>query len=324
MCTAVTYRTRDHYFGRNLDYERTFGEEIVITPRHFPLVFRRLANLESHFAMIGMAHVARGCPLYYEATNERGLSMAGLNFPGNAVYHPGRPRMDNVTPYELIPWILGQCGCVGQARELLGRVNVLEEAFSAELPLTPLHWLLADQEEAVVVEPVTEGLKVWKDPAGVLTNSPTFDYHMTRLREFLNLTPKEPENRFAAGLELTPYSRGMGAMGMPGDWSSASRFVRAAFVRSNSVSGETEEESVSQFFHILGSVAQIRGCVEVENGGLERTIYSSCCNVDRGIYYYTTYENRAVTAVEMGKENLDTRELIRIPMAVQSDILRVN
>lgn len=324
MCTAVTYRTRDHYFGRNLDYERSFGEEIVITPRGFPLKFRRVGSLERHFAMIGMAHLSDGVPLYYEATNEKGLSMAGLNFPGNAVYHPEQPGEDNVAPFEIIPWVLGRCANVAQARMLLGRMNVLAEQFSPELPLTPLHWMVADREEAIVVESVAEGLRVYEDPVGVLTNSPPFAYHMTHLREFLNLSPKEPENRFGGGVELAPYSRGMGAMGMPGDWSSASRFVRAAFVRANSVAGETEEESVSQFFHMLDSVAQIRGCVEVENGELERTIYSSCCNTDKGIYYYTTYENRAVTAVDMGREDLNREDLIRYPMMTRGEILRQN
>ena len=112
----------------------------------------------------------------------------------------------------------------------------------------------------------------------------------------------------------------MGAMGMPGDLSSASRFVKAAFTRMNSVSGNSEEESVSQFFHILGSVEQQRGCVCLGEGKYEITVYSSCCNMDRGIYYYRTYENSQITAVDMHKEATDGKALIRYPMIKEQQI----
>ncbi|MDE7303119.1 MAG: linear amide C-N hydrolase, partial [Oscillospiraceae bacterium] len=106
------------------------------------------------------------------------------------------------------------------------------------------------------------------------------------------------------------YSRGMGALGLPGDLSSQSRFVRVAFVKMNSVSGDSEAESVSQFFHILGSVDQQRGCCDVGEGKFEITLYTSCCNADKGIYYYTTYNNHQITAVDMHRENLDGSSIV--------------
>lgn len=112
--------------------------------------------------------------------------------------------------------------------------------------------------------------------------------------------------------------------GLPGDLSSQSRFVRAAFVKLNSVSGDSESESVSQFFHILGSVEQQRGCCEAENGRYEITLYTSCCNASRGIYYYTTYGNRQITAVDMYQENLDSSRLIRYPLIQGEQIRRQN
>ena len=105
----------------------------------------------------------------------------------------------------------------------------------------------------------------------------------------------------------------MGAMGLPGDLSSQSRFVRVAFVKMNSVSGESEEESVSQFFHILGSVDQQRGCCELNQGEYEITLYTSCCNTTKGIYYYTTYDNHQISAVDMHQEDLDGNKPIRFP-----------
>ncbi len=314
MCTAATYRTKDHYFGRTLDYEVSYGEEVVVTPRNFPFHFRHMGGLSSHYAIIGMATVAGEYPLYYDATNEKGLSMAGLNFPGNAVYKPLAEGKDNVATFELIPWLLGQCATVEEAKVYLARMNLANTPFSPQFPVSPLHWIIADQDCAITVESVREGIRIYDNPVGVLTNNPPFDYQMTNLTNYMSLSTEPPENHFSDQLDLTPYSRGMGMLGMPGDLSSASRFVRVAFTKLHSVSGTSESESISQFFHILGSVAQQRGCVHMGEGKYEITIYTSCCNTDRGIYYYTTYENSQITGVDLHRENLDGQQLSRYPL----------
>jgi len=324
MCTAVTYKTKDHYFGRTLDYEFSYQETVTVTPRNFPFRFRKVKALEQHYALIGMATVAEGYPLYYEATNEKGLSMAGLNFPGNADYKPMAEGKDNITPFEFIPWILGQCANLAEVRRLLGRMNLVELPFNEEFPLSPLHWMISDREASITVESVKDGLKIYENPVGVLTNNPPFDFHMYNLSNYMGLSKEKAENRFAAGLELKAYSRGMGAIGLPGDLSSASRFVKAAFTKMNSSSGDSESESISQFFHILGSVAQQRGCVHMGSEEYEITIYTSCCNTDKGIYYYTTYENNRITAVNMHRENLEGEFLIRYPLMLEQSFLMQN
>jgi len=313
MCTAVTYKTKDHYFGRNLDLEYSYNETVTITPRNYVFQFRKMGKLESHFAMIGMAYIVEEYPLYYDATNEKGLSVAALNFPENADYKPYCYGKDNITPFELIPWILGQCSTVDETKKLLARINLLNEDFSDELPLSPLHWIISDKECSITLESVKSGIKVYDNPVGVLTNNPMFDYQIFNLNNYMRLTNGEPENKFVANnsdLKLKTYSRGMGAIGLPGDASSMSRFVRATFVKMNSVSGDTENESVSQFFHILKSVEMQRGCVKAGEKLYAITIYSSCCNIDRGIYYYTTYGNSQIHAVDMHKENLRGSALI--------------
>lgn len=314
MCTAVTYKTKDHYFGRNMDYEISYGEKVTVMPRNFPFPYRKVKRPQKQYAMIGMAAVVENVPLYFEATNEMGLSMAGLNFPGNADYKPEVDGMDNVTPFEFIPWILGQCTSVAEAKQLLLRLNLVNINFSEELPLSPLHWMISDRETSITVESVKEGLRIYDNPVGVLTNNPPFDIQMFCLNNYMNLSPKQPVNHFSDKLELTAYSRGMGAMGLPGDLSSSSRFVKAAFTKLNSVSGDSESESISQFFHILGSVEQQRGCVPMGGDKYEITLYTSCCNTDKGIYYYTTYENSQITGVDMHQEDLDGQELAVYPL----------
>jgi len=324
MCTAVTYRTKSHYFGRNLDLEYSYNEEVVVTPRNFRFEFRNAKALKGHYAIIGMAYVSEGYPLYYDATNEAGLSIAGLNFPANARYADIKEGVDNIAPFELTPWLLGQCSDISEVLQRLDRINIISVNFSNELPLTPLHWIIADREKSIIIEVVKEGIRVYENPVGVLTNNPPFDMQMLNLANYMSLSNEKPENKCFKDFEPDMYSRGMGAIGLPGDLSSMSRFVRAAFVRNNSVSEESEDKSVSQFFHILSSVEQQRGCVKLGEDKYEITVYSSCCNTDKGIYYYRTYDNSRITGIDMHMENLDSDMLITYPLDNSCNIIIEN
>lgn len=320
MCTAATYKTNDFYFGRNLDYDFSYGEEVTVTPRNFLLSFREEKNIRSHYAMIGMAHIAQDYPLYYDAVNEKGLAMAGLNFVGNAYYSKREEGKNNIAQFEFIPWILSQCDTVEQARNLIDKINLCDTAFNDKLPVAQLHWIIADSNHSITVEPMKDGIKIYDNPVGVLANNPPFDMQMAALNNYMGLSSKSPDNTFAENLNLKLYSRGMGAIGLPGDLSSQSRFVRAAFVKMNSISGDGESESVSQFFHILNSVDQQRGCCNVGDEKYEITIYTSCCNTNKGIYYYTTYDNHQITAVDMNKEDLNSDKLIHYQPITEEQI----
>lgn len=311
MCTAATYKTNDFYFGRTLDYEFSYGDEITVTPRNYPFKFKFAEPLKSHYAIIGMAYVADNYPLYYDAANEKGLAAAGLNFVGNAYYGNEKSGKCNVAQCEFIPWLLCRCASVDEAKKLLSNVNITNTPFNESLPAAQLHWIIADKSGCIVVESVKDGLKVYENPVGVLTNNPPFDMQLQNLNNYMSLSAADPKNTFAPDINLSTYSRGMGALGLPGDLSSQSRFVRAAFVKANSLSEDGEEKSVSQFFHILNSVSQPRGCCKLESGKYEITLYTSCCNTDKGIYYYTTYDNHQISAVDMHRENLDSSDLIR-------------
>ena len=324
MCTAITYKTKDNYFGRTLDYEFSYKETVTITPRKYPFKYRKVEGTESHYAIIGMAYVVDDYPLYYDATNEKGVSVAGLNFPGNAYYGEEIEGKDNIAPFELIPWLLGQCEDLSEVEEKLSRINIVNINFGDNLPLSPLHWIMADKKRAITVEATRDGLKIYDNTVGVLTNNPPFDFHMTNLANYMGLSREPLTNNLSGDIELVPYSRGMGALGLPGDLSSASRFIKAAFTKLNSVSDEGEVESVGQFFHIMSSVEQQRGCVHMGNNQYEITIYTSCCNVDKGIYYYTTYGNRSISAVDMHKENLDGVSLISYELAKSEVIKYIN
>ena len=238
MCTAINFKSKDFYFGRNLDLEYSYKETVTVTPRNYPFRFRCMGEMDHHYAMIGMAYVVDGYPLYYEATNEKGVSAAGLRFAENAHYPAMAEGKDNVAPFEFIPWILSQAGNMKSVKKLLQEISIVNIPFSKELPNTPLHWMISCGEESLVVEPMADGLHVYENPVGVMTNQPPFPVQLWNLRNTKTL---------------------------PGDLESPSRFVRAVHVLSHSVCGDSEEESVGQFFHILTFFDEHNNAINVVN-----------------------------------------------------------
>lgn len=325
MCTSIAMKTNDFYFGRTMDLESNFNECVVFTPRNYPFNFRKAGSLRRHYAMLGMASIVDGVPLYAEAVNEKGLCMAGLNFPDNA-YYPPEEKTDcsNISPFELIYWLLGKCASVSEAKELLASTHLIDIPFSGTLPLTPLHWHIADRESSIVLEATKEGMNVFDNPMGVLTNNPSFPFQMTNTCQYLNLTAKNPENCFTSDMDLKPYGWGLGSFGLPGDFSPSSRFVKASYLSLNSICEKDEASSVTQFFHLLDSVSMVKGSVIADKDVYELTIYSCCVNADKGIYYYKTYTNNQLTAIHMNHENLNGCNLKRFPLRTSQQIAWMN
>lgn len=324
MCTAISMNTKEHYFGRNLDLDRSYGEEVCVMPRRFPLVFRKAKKIEEHYAIIGMATVVDNIPLFYDGGNEYGLTMAGLNFPGNAYYSPVQNEKDNITPFEFIPWILGQCKNVSEAKVLLENINLVDIPFSEKLMLSPLHWMIADGANSIVVEATKNGMHIYDNPVGVLTNNPPFEYQLSNLEQYNNLRVDNVNVTRKENINYDSYCQGLGAVGLPGDVSSMSRFVRAVFGLKNSVCNNDELSSIGQFFHLLSSVGMVRGTCKTDEGTLDITVYSSCINAKKGLYYYTTYDNSRITCVNMYGTDLDSDILSRFPLVSEQSVLYQN
>lgn len=147
MCTSIVFSPKDHYFGRNLDLEITFGQQVVITPRNYNFKFRKMPDLKNHYAMIGISLDMDNYPLYFDAANEKGLGMAGLNYPQNATYYDVKDGKDNIASFEFIPWILGQCSTVQEAKNLLDKINISDINFSEK-------WLLQSFTGSLLIRPV--------------------------------------------------------------------------------------------------------------------------------------------------------------------------
>lgn len=302
MCTAISDK---NLFGRTLDVEEDYGQQIVLSPRNY----KKIGN---KYAIFGVALIAGDYPLYFDGTNEKGLSAAGLNYPGNAFYNVKKEGKVNLAPFEFLPYILGNFESVEEVKKESEKINITDTHFSDELKNTPMHWIVSDEKDSITIEPTREGLKIYDNPVGVLTNNPPFDIQLFGLSRYMGLSAKAPENTFSYKINLNIYSRGMGAIGLPGDLSSPSRFVRAVFAKYNIIYEKGEE--ITRFFHILGSVCQQKGCVITETGEYEYTLYENCYDRKSLKLYYKTYYGREINQVHFKRENFDGEKLISYEM----------
>ncbi len=315
MCTAISLNGNRHLAGRTLDLECTLGEKLTLTPEEFPLSFLYGDTLCRHHALLGVAHIKDGQPLYYDAINEKGLFAAGLNFPHYARYYPKKQGFINLASFEVIPYILGRCSDLSQVADELKRINITPDSFSSSLPATPMHWFFADSSGSLVAEPDQGGLRVYQNPFGVLTNSPPFPHHILRLTDYSALSPAPPENNISTH-PLPHYSRGLGALGLPGDWSSVSRFVRGVYASAHTKG----EGDIGRFFHVADTVSVPMGCIKAENDRDVYTVYTSCGDTSRFAYYLTTYGSRRIFGYKPTREELDSKGLVTKNLPFTEDI----
>ncbi|MBQ8393111.1 MAG: linear amide C-N hydrolase [Clostridia bacterium] len=300
MCTTVAKNGDGLIFGRNMDIEEGFGERLILVPRAYPISYKMCKGSNHHFAFMGIGTVIDGYPLFAEAVNEFGLCVAGLNFVGNACYWRENRSKDNIAPYELIPWLLSTCKTISDAISKLKRVNIISVPFKRDVPLPQLHFHIADKRGSIVYESIREGSRIYKNPAGVVTNNPGFDTQLALISNYGALS-----NRMGSdGLSFVkPYSLGLGAYGLPGDYSSTSRFARAVFVKRFSKWEKGNE--LFQMMRILDSVAVPKGCVLTEEGMEHYTLYQSVIDARECVYYFRPYGSMDTSRIEMFSMDTD-------------------
>lgn len=310
MCTALTLTSKDgfHFFGRNMDLDYNFNQSVLFVPRNFD--WRNKVSGEASktkYALLGMGTLVEDHPLLADGMNEKGLACAGLNFLGFAHFEQNNEEEKiNLGPYDLMLWILSNFSSVSEVKSALEKVNLVNKPFAPNLPVPTLHWMVYDtNDESIVIEVTADQFAVYDNKIGILTNQPTFEWHLMNLNQYAALSPSQPKNTVWHKQELEPIGNGLGLRGLPGDFYPSSRFVRTAFLKSHAAFLDTKESTMSEFFHILDNVAPMGGSVITQEGGNFITLYSSCMCLERGIYYYTTYNNRQINAIELFNENLD-------------------
>lgn len=314
MCTVINQTDGYHLFGRTLDLPYTYGEEVVITPRGYPLPLAHQPPTKTTHTIMGVAHVEGDFPLYYDAVSECGLCMAALNFPDYATYHPPVEGERNLASFELMLWLLGECNTIEDALDLLKNTNITPHPFNANLPATPLHWMLSDAHTSVVIESTKAGLEIHPNPLHAMTNAPTFPQQLTRLADLMHLSPKPPVNTLCPNAPLPLYSHGMGSVGLPGDMTSFARLARGVYANTHTCHEGTREGEVNRFFHVMDMVSQPKGCAVTPDGKPIYTVYTSCGDPREMTYYVTTYETRRVRKIKAKASHKEGSDLVRFPL----------
>lgn len=315
MCTAINF---GGVFGRTFDYEYSFGEQIVATPRE-KVVYGQAKN---RYAMLGVGVVRNGVSLYFDGVNEWGLCGAALNFPNYAVYHDPGEKKAAISSGSLVGFLLGFCKDTHEVRGALENIVISKDGES-----TPLHWIFADKRGAITIESVEEGLKIYDNPLGVLTNSPDFPTQLRKLEDYMHLSPEKPNDNLTDGV-VSICSRGIGGVGLPGDFSSSSRFVRALFLKKHTIC-ESEDKcgndgcnaelsEVRKFFRVAASVTIPPGSVLSDEGLPVSTRYTSCVDMEGLAYYLTSHRTRQISCVKLLDDLRDGDE-IRLFSLYQSE-----
>lgn len=316
MCTGVRFNSADGgmYFGRNLDWATGYGEKVVITPRGYKYNSAFLGEMApKNGAIIGMAVVADDKPLYFDCANEAGLAIAGLNFPGYAVYE--KTAVDgktNVAAYEFPLWIVMNFKTVDEVESALKNTAIVAQPINDQYPVSELHYMIGDAKRSIVVEYTANGMEIFENDVDILTNQPGYGWHKENLRNYMNLFSQMPKEVRWGKAKMTAFGTGSLMRGLPGDYYSPSRFVRAAYLNTHYPVKGTEEENVSRLFHTLAGVAMIDGAAQMGDGKCELTIYTGGYSAPAKTYYYNTYENPAIQKVAMSDYDLDTAELMQI------------
>ena len=316
MCTGVRFSDNEGnmYFGRNLDWTEGYGQKVVLTPRGYKYQSAFLGEMESkNGAIIGMAIVVENTPLYFDCANESGLAIAGLNFPGYAHYEKDAVEgKTNVAAYEFPLWVVMNFSTVDEVEEALKNTAIVAKPINEQFPVSELHFIIGDKDRSIVVEYTEKGMEIFKNDVDILTNQPGYAWHQENLRNYMNLEPRRPAEVKWGKQKLVPFGSGSMMRGIPGDYYSPSRFVRAAYLNTHYPVKNNEDENVIRLFHTLTGVAMIDGAAAMDSGKFEKTIYTGGYSTASKTYYYNTYDNPAIMHVSMDDYDLDKSELTEI------------
>ena len=326
-CTGIRLMPKDGsvIYARTLEFSPTmFFSNIIIVPRGIEFTGETPTGVpglkwKAKYGIVGMDSL--GLPLLTDGLNEAGLGAGAFFHPGFASYErfEESKASHSLAPHDLITWILSRFATVEEVKASLHQVMVVPVKAGPWGFVAPLHYIVHDKSgKALVIEYLGGKLTTYDNPIGILTNAPTFDWHLQNLRNFINLSPVEIQERKIMGMKITPFGGGSGMHGLPGDFTPPSRFVRATFLTAQSPQAMTAFEGVRQAFRILNQFDIPKGAhrtVEDEAKAMYgETVWTSAADLTNGRYFFHTINNRRVRLVDLKKVNLDGPAIVTIPL----------
>ena len=324
MCTALSIKSKEgnNFFGRNMDLEYNFNQSVIVIPRNYKYENKVTGKMVGgKYAIIGMGSVIDNHAAMADGMNEKGLACAGLNFAGYAYYEENKVEgKENIAPYDFILWVLFNHESIDEVKEAINNIELVNVPLNEKYPVPTLHWMVVDKYgKSIVIEKTKSKFSIYDNTVGVLTNNPTFDWQLTNLNEYIGLTEEHPKETKWCDQEIKALGVGAGTRGIPGDFASVSRFVRIAFIKSRMPEVDNIS-AIPQFLHMLDYVAMVKGGAMTPEGKEDFTLYSSCMNQEKGIYYYKTYSNNRINAIDINKEDLNESKVKVFPYLINEDI----
>jgi len=324
-CTGCQVTTRDGAVinGRTVEFGVFLDTSIVVVPRNYE--FTGTTTLgpgkrwKSKYASVGMILVDN--EVIVDGMNEKGLVTASFYFPGYAKYAvtTEKNRHISISSSDFTQWILSMFATVDEVREAIEKGEVaISPVLTPGFPpqVQPFHFIVYDRTgKSIVIEPLDGKLKIYDNPIGVITNSPTFDWHMTNLRNYVNLLAHTPDEVKVFGVTLKPLGQGAGMLGLPGDFTPPSRFVRATAFTATAVPAKTADGGVLQMFHILNNFDIPVGAARtIEDGKVysDYTMLTVVRDTKNLRFYFKTYEDQRIKMVDMKKFDLNGKRILRL------------
>ncbi|MGD0672874.1 MAG: choloylglycine hydrolase family protein [Candidatus Binatus sp.] len=327
-CTGIRLRAEDGtvVYARTLEFNVDPDSDVIMVPRGYARTGttpdgENGLKWTSKYASLGANSL--GLPLLVDGVNEKGLAAGLFYFPTTAGYmkYNAAEASRTIAPWELASWILENFATVEEVKQNIGRIAVAEVVFKKWGMVIPVHFVVHDASgKSIVIEYIEGKLHVYDDVLGVLTNSPSFDWHMTNLRNYVNFSVVNVPPVKVDGITLTGLGQGTGMLGMPGDFTPPSRFVRAVAYNTSILPSKTGEEAVLQAFHILNNFDIPEGVAREEqkdahgNVIADRTMWTSASDLKARRYYFRTHENSQIRSVDLMKMPLDANSITTFSM----------
>lgn len=314
MCTSISLSSHDdkHLLARTMDFSFELEPEMCIFPRKYPLSFIS-GKLTEHYALMGLSKNI-GSYFVADAVNEYGLSGAALYFEGYAHYNKeADANKKPVAPHELVMWLLCRCRSIEEVLEELLQIDIVDHVLDFLGVVPPLHYTFMDKSgRSIIIEFMSDGTHIHENKLGVLTNSPDYSWHLTHVRSFIGLDPKQVASREIYGELFKPFGQGSGTFGLPGDFTPPSRFIKTLYNKLSAKKATGEKDLVLKALHILNGVDIPLGSVITPRDSIDYTQYTSYMVLNGPTYYYRLANSLDVKSVEMASYNVDGDTLIQL------------
>lgn len=303
MCTAITLRTmqRENFFGRTMDFSYPIEPGLYVMPKNHEWVsLLTRKKYINRYSFISIGQETNGILGFFDGVNERGFAAAALYFEGYANYDLPIKDKEPVDSVDFLHYILGRCGSVNDLKILLKNIRIVGMPDPVTKTAAPLHWIATDKSgQCAVIEQTKAGLEVIDNPVGVLANSPGFQWHMTNLRNYAEVSITQQKDASWGNTSLPPFGQGAGTRHLPGSFTSPDRFVRTAFLKTHVLTPKNRAEAIMTCFHITNSVFIPKGIILTDRGTYDYTKYIAFLNTNTCEYYFKTYENNQIRTARL-------------------------